>query len=180
MSLNETIFKELIIKAQGGDSKTYNEFLTQISSFLKNYLRRRIFAQNEIEEVIQEILLAVHKSLHTFDSKKSFMGWFMSIVEYKVVDYIRVTEKVMLSKNMQDIPNISYYLNSDSDLKVDIEKAFSNLNLKEKNVLTLLKIEGQSVHVVAKQLEMTESNVKVTAHRAYINLRKYLGSAHEN
>ncbi len=180
MSLNETVFKELVIKAQGGDSKAYNEFLTQISSFLKNYLRRRIFAQNEIEEVTQEILLAVHKSLHTFDSKKSFMGWFMSIAEYKIVDYIRATEKAMLSKNAQVFPHISYYLNSDSDSKVDIEKAFSKLNIKEKNVLTLLKIEGQSVDAVAKQLEMSESNVKVTAHRAYINFRKYLGSTHEN
>ena len=65
----ETVFTQLMINAQKGDATAYNELLLNLCSFLKNYLRKRIFEQSDIEEVIQEILMAVHKSLHTFDTK---------------------------------------------------------------------------------------------------------------
>lgn len=172
---NETVFKQLMNKAQNGDEASYAELLQGLSSFLKNYLRKRIFVQNEIEEVVQEILMAVHKSLHTYDVEKSFMGWFLAIAEYKIVDYIRSIKKH--SKNL-DLDAISDFLaltNSNLDLKIDIEKAMDSLNVKEKNVLVLLKIEGQSINEVAKQMNLSEANVKVIAHRAYLNIKTYFG-----
>ena len=58
---------------------------------------------------------------------------------------------------------------------MDIDKAMNKLNTREQTVLNLLKIEGQSVNQVAEQLNLTESNVKVIAHRAYTSLKIYLG-----
>jgi RNA polymerase sigma-70 factor, ECF subfamily len=175
LSENETVFKQLITKAQIGDRAAYTELLQGLSSFLKNYLRKRIFDQNEIDEVIQETLVAVHKSLHTYDSEKNFMGWFLSIVEYKIIDYIRTLKKHSIAVDINSISNFLSFSNSDSDLKIDIEKAINSLNSREKNVLTLIKIDGQSISEVAKQLNLTEANVKVIAHRAYFNLKTYLG-----
>jgi DNA-directed RNA polymerase specialized sigma24 family protein len=63
LSDNETLFKQLVTKAQDGDGASYTELLQGLNSFLKNYLRKRIFDQNEIDEVTQEILVAVHKSV---------------------------------------------------------------------------------------------------------------------
>ena len=99
----------------------------------------------------------------------------MAITEYKVIDYIRALKKL---KNPSDLNLISSFLagvNSDADLRIDIDKAFNKLNHKEKTVLNLLKVEGQSISEVAKQLNLSEGNVKVIAHRAYINLKVLLG-----
>lgn len=175
LSDNETIFKQLITKAQIGDGAAYTELLQGLSSFLKNYLRKRIFDQNEIDEVIQETLVAVHRSLHTYDSEKNFMGWFLAIVEYKIIDYIRGLKKHTNSVDINSISNFLSVPNSDSNLKIDIEKAINSLSSREKNVLRLIKVDGQSISEVAKQLNLTEANVKVIAHRAYINLKTYLG-----
>lgn len=175
LSDNETVFKQLIIKAQIGDGVAYTELLQGLGSFLRNYLRKRIFNQNEIDEVLQETLVAVHKSLHTYDAKKTFMGWFLAIVEYKIIDYIRTLKKHSSTVDINSISNFLSVSNSDSDLKIDIEKAINTLNSREKNVLTLIKVDGQSINEVAKQLNLTEANVKVIAHRAYINLKTYLG-----
>jgi len=176
LSDNETVFKKLIIKAQRGDKATYSELLQGLNSFLKNYLRKRILAQNDIDEVIQEILVAVHKSLHTYDAEKSFMGWFLAIVEYKIIDYIRALKKHSSHLDLDSISHFFAVSNSDSDLKMDIEKAMNSLNLKEKNVITLMKVDGLSISEVAEQLNLTEANVKVIAHRAYINIKAYFGS----
>lgn len=175
LSENETKFKQLINKAQDGDKASYTELLQGLNSFLRSYIRKRIFDQNEIDEVVQEILVAVHKSLHTYDAEKSFMGWFLAIAEYKIVDYIRSLKKRSGSVDLNSISNFLALSNSDSDLKIDIEKAINSLSSREKNVLTLIKVDGQSINEVAKQLNLTEANVKVIAHRAYLNIKTYLG-----
>jgi RNA polymerase sigma-70 factor, ECF subfamily len=180
LSDNETLFKELIVKAQRGDSHAYTEALTKLSSFLSRYLHKRIFEKSQIDEVTQEILLALHKSLHTYDEGKSFMSWFMAIVEFKIIDYIRSLEKNSLLTNIDDITEFFVSTNLSADLRLDLEKAISNLSAKEKNIFSLLKIEGQSVSEVAKSLNLSEANVKVIAHRTYINLKKQLGVGYEN
>lgn len=175
MSDNETVFKQLMKKSQNGDGSSYTELLNSLNLFLKNYLRKRIFIENEIDEVTQEILLAVHKSLHTYDPEKSFMSWFLAIAEYKIIDYIRNFKK---NSNHVDLNSISNFLaasNLDSDLKIDIEKAINSLSPKERNVLLLIKADGQSINEVARQLNLSEANVKVIAHRAYLSLKTYLG-----
>lgn len=173
---NESAFKQLTTMAQAGDSVAYRELLGGLYSFLRNYLKRRIFEQNEIEEVVQEVLMAVHKSLHTYDSQRPFMGWFMSIVEYKVTDYIRAQQKQKANVTLESIAEVLKSVAADSDLKLDIEKAISNLSHNEKSVLTELKLKGHSVMEVAKALKLSESNVKVIAHRAYVNLKKQFGA----
>lgn len=173
---NETNFKALIVQAQAGDAKAYKELLNQLMMFLMNYLKRRIFETNDIEEVIQEILLALHKSMHTYDSKKSFMGWFMSIVEYKITDYIRFQQKMKANVDIEVLSKVFDTRLTDSDLRLDLEKAIASLNSKEKTILTELKVKGFSVSEVAKALNLSEANVKVIAHRAYLNLQKLLGA----
>lgn len=175
LSENETVFKQLVSSAQSGNGLAYTELLQGLNSFLKNYLRRRVFDQNEIDEVIQEILVAVHKSLHTYDTEKPFMGWFLAITEYKVIDYIRSRKKHSGSIDLNSISNPFAVSNSDLDLKIDIERAINSLSSREKIVLTLIKVDGQSINEVAKQLNLTEANVKVIAHRAYLNIKTYLG-----
>ena len=171
LSDNETLFKLLMKKTQDGDGTSYTKLLEGLSIFLKHYLRKRIFDRNEIDEVTQEILLAVHKSLHTYDNTKSFMGWFLAITEYKIVDFVRSLKKRSKTLDLNSIASFFDVSNSDSDLKIDIEKAINNLSSREKDVLTLIKADGHSINEVAKQLNLSE----VIAHRAYINIKIYLG-----
>ncbi len=103
------------------------------------------------------------------------MSWFLAIAEYKIVDYIRSLKKHSNTVDLNSISNLFAVSNSDSDLKIDLEKAINSLSSREKDVLTLMKVDGQSINAVAKQLNLTEANVKVIAHRAYLNIKTYLG-----
>ena len=172
---NETAFQQLMIKAQVGDRDAYYQLLSELNSFLSNYLRKRIFDHNEIEDVSQKILLAVHKSLNTYNKDKSFMSWLIAITEYKIIDYIRSLKKhsSLADSHLATLLPSSVYMNT--DLKIDIDRAISSLSAKEKTIFTMLKIEEQPVSEVAKKLNLSEANVKVIAHRACINLKLYLG-----
>ena len=176
MSDNETVFKQLIQKSQNGDRNAYTQLLQGLSLFLNNYLKKRVFNKSEIEEVTQEILMAVHKSLHTYNSDKAFMSWFLSITEYKVIDYIRQLKNNMIDIESSSVSEFASMLSTDSDLKIDLEKALNQLSTREKQVFTLLKVNGLSISEVALDLKISEANVKVIAHRAYLNLKIFLGS----
>ena len=54
----------------------------------------------------------------------------------------------------------------------DVRRAVAGLPDNQRQVIELLKFEELSVAEVADRLGMTESNVKVTAHRGYRALRR--------
>lgn len=176
MSENETVFKQLILQSQKGDRLAYTQLLQGLSSFLKNYLRKRIFDKNDIDEVIQEILMAVHKSIHTYNAEKAFMSWFLAIVEYKVIDYIRHLKNDLIDVDAKSTSDLAAVLKTDTDLRIDVEKAVNQLNQRERQVFTMVKINGLSISEVANELQISEANVKVIVHRANLNLKIMLGS----
>ena len=179
MSENENKLKSLMTATQAGDNDAYLSLLNEMYSFLKNYIRRRIFNKDEAEEVIQEILMAVHKSRHTYDSSRSFMSWFLSIAEFKIIDSIRKITKTSAELNIEQIKtDLSYSFFEEQTF--DFDKAFQKLSKKEQEIIKLLKIDGFKVSEIARKMNLTETNIKVIAHRAYKNLQIYLGDQFGN
>jgi RNA polymerase sigma-70 factor (ECF subfamily) len=49
-----------------GDSLAYQTFLSELTRHLRGFLRRRIpQLSDDVEDLVQEILLAVHNGRHT-------------------------------------------------------------------------------------------------------------------
>jgi RNA polymerase sigma-70 factor (ECF subfamily) len=168
-----------MIATQAGDNEAYLSLLSNMYGFLRNYIRRRIFNADEGEEVIQEILMAVHKSRHTYDSSRSLMSWFLSIAEFKIIDSIRKASKASAELSLDQMQeNLSYTFFEEQTF--DFDKAFQKLNEKEQQIIKLLKIDGFKISEAAMKMNLTEANIKVIAHRAYKNLQMYLGDEFEN
>jgi RNA polymerase sigma-70 factor (ECF subfamily) len=147
--------------------------------FLESYLNSRVYNQSQIDDVIQEIILAVHNSRATFDTSKSFMSWLLAIAHYKISDHLRVQFK----QKTQELEDSLIDNNSDTLNKLIehqslhlLNQAINELDDKPKQIVTLLKIEGLKISEVAAKLNLSESNVKVIAHRAYQGLEVKLRS----
>lgn len=175
---NEQHFSSLMVKAQSADQLAYQQLLEGLSMFLANYLKTKIFVPTAIEDVSQEILLAIHKSRHTYDPKRPFMKWFLTLTHYKIIDYIRVNSKT--SKREIMISDEFILHNDPSLMLIEIENmslliaAINRLDIKSRSVIELHKLEGLKVSEVAHKLNLSESNVRVIAHRAYKQLAKIL------
>lgn len=177
---NESRFKRLIIQSQTGDSNAYYLLLTELSAFLKNYLKKRIYKNDDIDEVLQEILLATHRSLNTYDSQKKFMTWFLAISEYKIIDYIRSQTKIS-SESFDPMKIVyDYHINSKQvEVRLRIEKALQQMTQREREILISLKIKGYSVEELSRELNLSIPNTKMIAHRAYNNFIKFYGDNYE-
>lgn len=179
MSNKDHLLGELMKEAQNGNEASYQTLLNEVYMFLESYLNSKIYNKSQVDDVIQEVLIAVHNSRSTFDNTKSFMSWLLAIAHYKVTDHLRVQFK----QKTQELEDSFIDGNSDTLTQLIehqdhhfLNQALNELEEKPKQIVTLLKLEGLKISEVASRLNLTESNVKVIAHRAYLSLELKLRS----
>ena len=173
----ESQCKDLFTKSQSGDKKAYEELLRIISRYAKMCVRKSFSNEQIAEELVQDILFAFHKAKHTYDPEKAFKPWLSAIIRFKTIDHLRKAyrkneREVYLETTETIEAGVS---NIDFDTGMDLEKALDQLPEKQRKAFSLLKLNGLSVKEAAAETGWSESNIKVSAHRAYKLLRKVLG-----
>ena len=136
--------------------------------------RPKRIATNDFEDVVQEILISIHKARHTYDGVRPIMPWIFAIARFRIADYLRKTYSNIRFENCdfeelcEILPDVTI-LNQDNEYIEDILK---NVPSREKTILSMIYLEECSVKEVATNLKMTESAVKVAAHRALKKIKK--------
>ena len=87
----------------------------------------------------------------------------------------RVTSRELPGDVLPDAPIVEETTGRDEIDVEAIHAAVASLPARQREVIEALKFQDQSVREVAGRLSMTESAVKVTAHRGYRALKRLLG-----
>lgn len=165
--------------AQAGDQAAYASLLVSLTSATRQFARMRLGAVPWIDDVVQETLLAVHRARHTYDPERPFAPWFYAVASSRLIDLVRrerrVTSREIPGDALPDAPNGAPLAVRDEIDVEAIHAAMAALPARQREVIDALKFRDQSVREVAGRLLMTESAVKVTAHRGYRALRRLLG-----
>ena len=86
----ECRLRELLVQSLYGDAAAYDQFLKALSAHLRAYFRERLFQRSdEVEDLVQETLLAVHNQRHTYRSNQPLTAWVHAIARYKLIDLLR-------------------------------------------------------------------------------------------
>jgi RNA polymerase sigma-70 factor, ECF subfamily len=86
----EARLRGLLLSSLDGDSGAYRIFLQELSALLRGYLRGRLARMpDEIEDLVQETLLAIHNQRHTYDKAQPLTAWVHAIARYKMIDLFR-------------------------------------------------------------------------------------------
>ena len=73
----------LLLRGLDGDAHAYRSFLQATSSHLRAYLRRRLQRwPDEVEDLVQECLLAIHNQRLTYDTGVPLTSWIHAIARY--------------------------------------------------------------------------------------------------
>lgn len=172
-------WREWVILAQGGDKKAYTALLSEISVFIRNILVGGLTNPDWADDIAQEVLISVHKALKTYDPQRPFRPWLMALVNFRRTDFLRKhyasaqDKKTDLEDYTFQTQNVTNPTHA-GEYK-DIERALAVLPEKQRRIFTRVKIEGYSVKEVAEELGMSESAVKVSAHRTQKKLQDDLG-----
>jgi RNA polymerase sigma-70 factor, ECF subfamily len=170
----ESELGRLMVQAQRGDRQSYEALLTRLAGVVQGFVRGRAGDVGWCDDVVQEALLAVHRARHTYDPSRPFAPWFYAIVHNRFIDALRVERRRLLRELHADTGSDrgQQAVQERDALLKDVRKAVDTLPDNQRRVIELLKFEDLSVREVASRLGMTETNVKVTAHRGYRALRR--------
>lgn len=163
-----------MVAAQGGDRHAYEALLIRVAALAQAFVRRRVGDAPWCDDVVQESLLALHRARHTYDPARPFAPWMYAIVQNRLVDALRVQRRRLLREiEASSALDRGARPRQERDaLSTDVRRAVAGLPDNQRRVIELLKFEDLSVREVAARLGMTETNVKVTAHRGYRALRQ--------
>jgi RNA polymerase sigma-70 factor (ECF subfamily) len=172
-------------QAQDGDRHAYAELLVLLTSVARRFVRTRLGHASWADDVVQETLITVHRARHTYDVSRPFAPWFYAIARSRLIDVLRRERRLGARElGVDELPEVVSADRSDREAEVDataIRQALETLPARQREVVEALKLSDQSVREVASRLGMSESAVKVTAHRGYRALRRLLGGrTHED
>lgn len=165
---NEVVLRNLLIRGLTGDAVAYHEFLKAVSVHLRSFLRRRLATlPHEVEDVVQESLIAIHNQRHTYDADQPVTAWVHAIAKYKLVDLLRRRgNREVLHDPLEDDDSLSVSAGTEAvDARRDIAKLLSLLPERQRLPILHVKLEGLSVAEAANLMGMSESAVKVGVHR---------------
>jgi RNA polymerase sigma-70 factor, ECF subfamily len=170
----EIPLEKLMRLAQSGDKKAYAALLRAIMPLLKVFISRRISNMADVDDVVQDTLLSIHRAGHTYDTNRPFKIWMFTIARHRLNDYLRRTYRkstfpeVSLSHLTHEISRA--HVTENQDQIEYLSKILESLPEREKKIVTMMKIEGYTAEDAAKTMNMSVSAVKVAAHRAYKSL----------
>ena len=82
-------FEGLMILSLHGDQQAYASLLKETSRFLRPFLAKRLSFTNEVDDLLQEILISLHKARHTYDGKRPYKPWVYAIARFRLQDHLR-------------------------------------------------------------------------------------------
>jgi len=168
MQSKEERLRSLLIRGLMGDASAYHTFLSELMAHLRSFVRRRLaHLPEDVEDLVQELLLAIHNQRHTYDRAQPLTAWVQAIARYKLIDLLRRRSRTNgLHDPLDD--NYDFLAAADGDAveaRYDLAKLLLQLPDRQRLPILLVKIEGSSVADAAKRTGMSESAVKVGIHR---------------
>jgi RNA polymerase sigma-70 factor (ECF subfamily) len=168
MSVGEEKLRDLLMRGNAGDSAAYHAFLKELSTRLRAFFRKRLTGlPDEVEDLVQETLLAVHNQRHTYDADQPLTAWIYAIARYKLADMLRRRMgRDALNDPLDD--EIDVLAASDTEAmeaRRDIGKLLEQLPDRLRLPIQHVKLDGLSVAEAARLTGMSESAVKVGVHR---------------
>jgi RNA polymerase sigma-70 factor (ECF subfamily) len=173
---------ELMRRSQGGDAAAYAELLKEAAGVVRRVIRGRRTSLNDedVEDLIQETLLALHNVRATFDPARPFMPWLLAIARNRFVDRARR----YFRKDAREVPideqNVTSAL-PDTNTMVDtfgeyqaLHRAIQELPSGQREAIEMLKLREMSLKEASEASGITIGALKVATHRAMNSLRKLL------
>ncbi len=153
-----------------GDEAAYGQLLNSLSTSLRVTVRRRLqrlgATPAEAEDVVQEILLALHLKRNTWDSQMPLAPWVAAITRNKLVDAFRrrgQREEIPVDSMLDSLQSADTTDDSNAE---DVDRLLVQLSEQQRAIVRSVALEGLTTREAAVQMNMSEVAVRVSLHRS--------------
>ena len=169
----------LMAAAQAGDGAAYQALLRDCIPVIKSVARRRGVAADRIDDVVQDVLLTIHRARQTYDPSRSFTVWLCVITDRRAIDLLRRTRR----RDVREIhAPLAFESHADetadpaqglahADATGTVARALASLPARQREAVQHLVLEERSLADAAALTQRTKGSLKVNLHRALKALR---------
>lgn len=157
-----------------GSRADYELFLVEFSSSLRRIIANQFnslgLSDGETEDVVQEVLIAVHSRRSRWDDTRPLIPWLNAITRYKIIDLARRLRRIARLQIHLTDQEWSELFAADSEQEYqslqEIDRLVSRLPGKQQAVLRAVGLQGETPREAARRLGMSEGAVRVAFHRS--------------
>src|ERR1700748_267147 len=160
--------------AISGDDGAYHRLLRSVTPVLRAAARRGLARAgqpvDQSEDIVQDILLAVHLKRHTWDANAPFAPWLFAIARNKLIDALRRRGRrvfVNIDDFAETIPDTPAPETASAG---EVANLLQALPPRQRDVLQSIAVESASIKDTAAKFSMSEGAVRVALHRALSGL----------
>ncbi|MEC3909040.1 sigma-70 family RNA polymerase sigma factor [Sphingobium sp. CR2-8] len=164
MQQSEDQLKMWMVEGLDGDAAAYTALLRALVPVLRGFYRRRLGDAQDLEDLVQDTLIAIHTRRMSYDRERPFTAWLFAVARYKLIDRFRRMRQTMSMEGLEDILATDCFDDA-TNAQLDVDRLLSELPEKQSSLIRKTRIEGHSIAEVASDTELGESDVKVSVHR---------------
>jgi RNA polymerase sigma factor (sigma-70 family) len=165
--------------AQAGDRAAYELLLRECVPLIKAIADRQRVPPDQIDDVVQDVLLTIHRARQTYDPARSFTGWLRIIAERRSIDRLRRVGRQRAREIHSPLAFESYADESadparqgrDTAASKRVRTALAMLPERQREAVQVLLLQEQSLADAAIVTGRSKGALKVNLHRALKGLR---------
>ena len=174
----------LMCAAQLGDEAAYRALLTEVALRMRRLVRARApwLGQADVEDIVQDILLALHTARATWDPTRPFMPWIVGIARNRLADHARrYLRRKDFDEAAQDLAEVFSTTPGQTHAEgvvnlMSVRRAMNGLTAGERDAFELVRLRQMSLIEAAAKQGSTPGAMKVAVHRATRKLRAAIGN----
>lgn len=176
--------QELIAKVLSGQSASFEPLVVKYQPRVFALARRYARRETEVEDIVQTVFLKTFSKLSSYKGTAPFEHWLMRTATYTCYDFLRKHQRNRewnasdLSDEENDwfenLGEESHAHTNQEAARALVDKLLDELKPDDRHIITLLELDRKSIQEIADLTGLSESNVKVKAHRAREKMRKAL------
>ncbi len=165
--------------AQAGDGAAYQALLRDCIPIIKSVARRRGVVADSIDDVVQDVLLTVHRARQTYDPSRSFTAWLSVIADRRTIDLLR---RIRRQEVREVFAPLAFESHADeaadpaqglvrADATGEVTRALESLPTRQREAVQHLVLDEYSLADAAALTRRTKGSLKVNLHRGLKTLR---------
>jgi RNA polymerase sigma-70 factor (ECF subfamily) len=160
-----------MVAAQEGHGGAYRRLLAELSIWLTRYFQRRLAAA-DVDDAVQETLMAVHRRRHTYDPQYPLGPWLAAIAKRKWIDQLR-----SLGRRPTDELSVDLSIGDHESSVVSgsvLASLLEQLRPAQAQAILLVKVQGYSIEDASQETGLSASAIKMNIHRGLARLTAFI------
>jgi RNA polymerase sigma-70 factor (ECF subfamily) len=149
----------------------------ELEARLRPYVARRVTSASDVDDVVQDVFVRIHRGIGELDDAESFGGWVYGIARRAVVDHVRSRSRHALAQNDTTTDDTSTEAaDSESGLEHELSACValfvSRLSSPYREAVTLTELQGMTQREAAEMLGIPLSTMKSQVQRGRTHIRR--------